>query len=309
MSHRLRQGLTVAGLLVLLIVAGSKILLPALPRQRVDIQLDAASAAAVPGSAEPEAMAAVAPAGASVQLYDISVLDLRRAERPPATALKPAARKPPIGSPAKQPTRPESNAQTETKRSPPKAEPQPDPPRPPAEPPKAAPSAPSRRGELPGLMVEFSALGLERYARLTERLGGAFFAYMGSEAANPLGPRISLAARRVLALGETSDLASDRPYLVSDPDVAERLRGIELPPGASQASVVMMWPRWLDRAVWSTVAVALSDSGARSEDVARIEASAREADGAVEVRIEGLVLRENGRRIALSTPRTVRVGS
>jgi hypothetical protein len=56
-------------------------------------------------------------------------------------------------------------------------------------------------------------------------------------------------------------LAADRPHLVSDPKIQERLATIELPDGALDDSVVLMFTKPFDALLWDTISESLSKHG------------------------------------------------
>jgi hypothetical protein len=174
-----------------------------------------------------------------------------------------------------------------------------------------APPSPSRTGGLrggryPALDVDFQTIGLERYVRATESAGGAFFAYLG---ARGLGPQISLTENRLVRTARQSELAIERPYLVSDPAIQQRLAGIDLPDGASQAAVVMLWPRDLDARAWRAIEEALRDDSVYSDQIAQIDARFSAATGQPEIEILGYTLLGDGGQRRLAQPRRIAVRS
>lgn len=307
MSHRLRQGLFVAGLLVLLLVAGAQAWLLKQPRQWVEMPLDQTSAApSAPHAAavanETTATSAKETSSQTVRVYNFDKLELRPTPVPvPADSEKTAVEKPATSNPAlprneKLKPRPASPGAKAA------AAPLPVPHlNRPAESPSTVPPKP---GEMPGLIVDFSGLGFARYVQFVEQAGGTFFAYRGSDG---LGPRLSLTRQRAITKGNDSDLATDRPYLVSDPGVTERLAALDLPEGTSRSSVVMLWPKWLDRAVWNAITQALAEGRVRLEEVRQVDASVLDHGTAIDLHIESYALRNEGQRMVLSVPRTIRV--
>ena len=163
-----------------------------------------------------------------------------------------------------------------------------------------------RPGQFPPLAVDFQTIGLERYARATEAAGGAFFAYMGTRG---IGPQISLAGQRTLQSARELNLAVERPYLVSDPSVAERLHGLDLPDGASPTSVVMLWPRWLDARAWDAIEQALREERLDGDQIAQVNASFGETPDRPVLQIVGFTLRGDGKMRRLAHPRTIPVAS
>lgn len=158
-----------------------------------------------------------------------------------------------------------------------------------------------RAGRYPSLSVDYQSIGLERYVRATEAAGGAFFAFLGSRG---IGPQISLIEGRIVRTARAADLAIERPYLVSDAAIEHRLQGLDLPEGSSLSSVVMVWPRDLDRRAWRAIDEALRAEALSSDQVAQVDA--RFVEGA-ELQIIGFTLQADGARRRLSQPRKILV--
>jgi len=317
-----RQRLGLFGLLMLLFIAGVLLWMPATAQRQIDVRFDTAPPApATNASTAPS----VPPRSASVQLYDARVLE-RPMEPAPRTVTTP---KPPRAAPRQEAARPEGvdppapqppqshtlpRATEPAKEPPPKAAQSPAalpaPPDSQLSPSVPAPDPPVSAGLKPGryppLVVGFETIGLERYARLTERIGGAFFIYLGDEG---LGARVSLAEQRIVAGPPSPDLAVERPYLVSDPAIGDRLSDLELPVSASRSAVVMLWPRTLDARAWDAIEAALHHERIDGDQIVQVEAALTETFGRLTLRIEALTLKPDGRRYVLSRPRTVRITS
>ena len=163
-----------------------------------------------------------------------------------------------------------------------------------------------RGGRYPALDVDFQTIGLERYVRATEAAGGAFFAYLGSRG---LGPQVSLTENRLVRTARQTELAVERPYLVSDPAIQQRLEGIDLPEGASQTAVVMLWPRDLDARAWRAIEEALRDDAVYSDQIAQIDARFGGGAERPEIQILGYTLLGDGGRRRLAQPRRIAVPS
>jgi hypothetical protein len=163
-----------------------------------------------------------------------------------------------------------------------------------------------RGGRYPALDVDFQTIGLERYVRATEAAGGAFFAYLGPRG---LGPQVSLTENRLVRTARQTDLAVERPYLVSDPAIQQRLEGIDLPEGASQTAVVMLWPRDLDARAWRAIEEALRDDAIYSDQIAQIDARFGGGAERPEIHILGYTLLGEGGRRRLAQPRRIAVPS
>ena len=317
-----RQRLGLFGLLVLLFIAGVLLWMPATAQRQIDVRFDTTpSAPAANASAAPSAQ----PPSASVQLYDARVL-VRAMEPAPRVASVPkptqvvprqeAPRPQGVDAPPPQPPQPRvlPRPAEPAKEPPPKVAQSPAaPPAPPdsrISPTVPAPAPPVSAGLKPGryppLVVGFETIGLERYARVTERIGGAFFIYLGD---GGLGTRVSLAEQRIVAGPPSPDLAVERPYLVSDPAIGDRLSDLDLPVSASRSAVVMLWPRTLDARAWDAIEAALHDESIDGDQIVQVEAALTETFGRLTLRIEALTLKPEGRRHVLGRPRTVRITS
>jgi hypothetical protein len=154
------------------------------------------------------------------------------------------------------------------------------------------------------LAVDFQAIGLDRYVRATEAAGGAFFAYLG---ARGLGPQVSLTEGRIVRTARQTELAIERPYLVSDAAIRQRLEGLDLPDGASLTAVVMLWPRDLDARAWRAIEEALRTEAVFSDQVAQIDARFGETADRPEIQILGFTMLGDGGRRRLPHPRKVSV--
>jgi hypothetical protein len=295
----------------------------------VSTQGDARPAAQVALAAPPPPpLPAPAPAPANVPVYDAAAVlaaATPKAEAPKVETAPVAAAKPllPERVPAPAPRRRET----------PRAEPQPpresplaDPParpwettsaapapspvpapleprflEPPAPPAKPATTGGLRPGRYPALAVDYQSIGLDRYVRATEAAGGAFFAYFGTRG---IGPQVSLAEGRPAAPAAPERLAIERPYLVSDPAIEAKLRALGLPEEASRDSVVMLWPRDLDRRAWRAIEQALQDEALSGDQVAQVDARFGEE---AELEIVGFTLAGDRVQRRLPKPRKVAV--
>jgi hypothetical protein len=249
------------------------------------------------------------PAPKAIQVYDVAALDLRPAsEKTPLAEEKPKP-KTENRKENSQPPKPAEPVQTR-----PRPQPQPKraapkmtvPASAPAEKPPAIPSAPSP-GELPGLVVDYSAIGFDRYARFTEEAGGAFFIYTGSA---DLAHKVSIGgARSRLLPKDTAGLALERLYLISDAEIPGRLSDVGLPENAQRGVVILAWPLWLDRRVWEVVSASLNDSGFKPKAVSRVDARIRDTGAGLVLKIESATLREGNKRVPFAKPRSVRIQS
>jgi hypothetical protein len=307
MIRRLRQRMLAVGVLAILLGVAAMASLATTPMRKVS----SAHASGGPVASaqvpipKPAPQARETPPQA-IRVYDIAALDLRSAaEKSPLAAENPKPKAETSKEP--QPPKPaapvQSPPQTQPKRAAPKtatlaAQP--------VEKPPAVPSAPSP-GELPGLVVDYAAIGFDRYARFTEESGGGFFIYTGTA---DLAHKVSIAgARSRLLPKDTAGLALERLYLISDAEIPGRLGNIPLPADAQRNVVVMAWPFWLDRKVWEMVVASLNDGNLKPKSVSRVDARIHETGAGLVLKIESATLREGNRRVPFAKPRSVRIQS
>lgn len=117
---------------------------------------------------------------------------------------------------------------------------------------------PNRDGNRPILDVGYDEIGFNRYLDMIERVG-RFFILLKTNKGPNLGPEVSF-GNGVLSTqkNDLSMLAVDRPHLVSDPKIQERLAEIKLPSGALDDSVVLMLNKPFDTLLWDTISETLS---------------------------------------------------
>ena len=305
--QRLGRRLIAAGVLAFLLALAAVSVAPT-PLRQVASARAAASGGAVSVQMPLPAPKPQASAAEAIQVFDIAALDLSPApEKTPLAAEKPKTEaqkevSPQPQKPVQSPVRPRPQPLQQPKHATPKTIPVSASDAAPA----VAPSAASP-GELPGLVVDYTAIGFDRYARFTEQAGGAFFVYTGGA---DLSHKVSIGKEspRILP-GDTTGLALDRLYLISDAAIAERLQGVRLPERAQSNVVVMAWPRWLDRKVWDMVLASLNDGGFKPKTISRVDARVRDTGVGLELKMESVTLRDGNRRIPLAKPRAVRIQS
>jgi outer membrane biosynthesis protein TonB len=334
-----RENIALSGLLALLLLAGA-VDWQVRPPVRHEVRTDG-SRAGLPVEAPPTTQPELSPT-AAVQIFDAgAVMPVTRSQPPvppiPAKEiLAKAEQKQPVvepvpATPVPRPQR-EPERRSEAKPTPPREQPAtpsqtqqsptpPPQPTPVQSPPTrtaptsatsspAAPASPPagglKPGQYPPLVVEFDTIGLDRYAQITEQAGGAFFAYVSGEG---LGPRVSLSGREPPANSTGAELVTERPYLVSDPAVGERLSHLSLNEKVSRSSVVMLWPRWLDARAWDAVEAALREEKIVGDQVIQVDARLVEVGGRPVLRIEGFSMQPDGQTRRLVRPRTVRITS
>jgi hypothetical protein len=331
-----RENIALSGLLVLLLLAGA-VDWQVRPPVQPEVRTDGAQAGPL-GKTFPAAQPVLSPT-AEVQIFDadtvmpvarpqppVSSVPVKRipakaaqaqpvVERVPEPPAPRPQREPERGSePKPPPPREQPATLAQTQQSPLQPEPvQSPPPRPAvasATPSSTAPASPPagglKPGQYPPLVVEFDTIGLDRYAQITEQAGGAFFAYVRGEG---LGPRVSFSGREPPANSTGAELVTERPYLVSDPAVGERLAHLNLNEKASRSSVVMLWPRWLDARAWDAVEATLREEKIDGDQVIQVDARLVEVGGRPVLRIEGFSMQPDGQARRLVRPRTVRIAS
>jgi hypothetical protein len=109
-------------------------------------------------------------------------------------------------------------------------------------------------GDRPLLEVDYEKIGFDEYLGIVERVG-RFFVLVSTSKGNGLGPEISLRNKMLYSISDpfAKDLASDRPHLVSDPKIKERLQAIGLPKNALQDQVVLIFNKPFDSLLWDTI--------------------------------------------------------
>ena len=122
-----------------------------------------------------------------------------------------------------------------------------------------------------------------------------------------LGPQVSLKEKVIFPDGKSDKdgLALDRPHLVSDPRIQGRLAEVNLPEGASNASVVLLLTKPFDSVLWDVISETVSKRGLVLSAIARIKGAYVEGRTGVFLRLDQAVLKSGQAEIALN--RRVRV--
>ena len=129
---------------------------------------------------------------------------------------------------------------------------------------------PNRDGDRPVLEVGYEEIGFARYLDVIERVG-RFFVLLQTEKGPSLGPEVSFNDGALsIHKSDLNSLAADRPHLVSDPKIQKRLATIELPHGALDDSVVLMFTKPFDALLWDTISESLSRHGFSLKQVSLI---------------------------------------
>jgi hypothetical protein len=304
----------VTGLLLLCLLAlvfmAISVIARNLARDRAIRQLDLELQSAAPSAARVQSQRAADtssteppadPTRFAVQLYDFGQIKVTKPQPAAPSPPEPKPKNVPKAKPPSPTPRPAPPAESHTPPAPSKT-PMPTPAEPVVEraaptPPAAPADTPIEDAEWPTLVIDFAAIGIERYVGLTERMGGAFFAFMKQP--RGLGPRLALLERGVRGDRIDTTLATGRPHLVNDGAIGQLLAPIALPLGASRSSVVMIWSTWMDRLIWSEIESACAEAGLSIRDLTKVEGAYVAPQGHVFIRVDRLVRRHDGARLSV----------
>ena len=158
---------------------------------------------------------------------------------------------------------------------------------------------PNRDGDRPILEVGYDEIGFVHYLDVVERVG-RFFILLKTEKGPNLGPEVSF-SNGVLSTSKSdlSMLAADRPHLVSDPKIQERLSEIDLPFGAHDDSVVLMLNKPFDTLLWDTITETLSRRGFSLKQVRLISGAYVIGKDGIFLNLKNAVTKDGKRRIPL----------
>ena len=158
---------------------------------------------------------------------------------------------------------------------------------------------PNREGNRPVLEVGYDEIGFVSYLNMIDRVG-RFFVLLKTEKGPNLGPEVSF-SNGVLAThkSDLSMLAADRPHLVSDPMIQERLAEIELPYGAFDDSVVLMLNKPFDALLWDTISETLSKHGFSLKQVRLISGAYVAGKNGIFLNFDKAITKDGKRRIPL----------
>lgn len=175
-------------------------------------------------------------------------------------------------------------------------------------PPISEPKPPSmaRDGDRPILDVNYDEIGFEKYLDIIERVG-RLYVLISTPDGLKMGPQVSLKKKALVpgAKSDVGDLAFDRPHLVSDPRIQERLAEVNLPEGASNDSVVLLLTKPFDSVLWDAISATISQSGLVLGAVAQIKGAYVKGRTGVFLRLDRAVPKSGKGEIALN--RQVRV--
>lgn len=167
-------------------------------------------------------------------------------------------------------------------------------------------SSTERDGDRPILDVNYDEIGFEKYLDIIERVG-RLYVLISTPDGLKLGPQVSLKDKALVPGGkmDVDDFALDRPHLVSDPHIQERLMEVNLPEGASNESVVLLLTKPFDSVLWDAISATISQSGLVLGAVAQIKGAYVEGGRGVFLRLDQAVPKSGRGEVALN--RKVRV--
>jgi hypothetical protein len=168
------------------------------------------------------------------------------------------------------------------------------------QPPRNSSPKPAFDGDRPVLEVGYDGIGFERYLEVIERVG-RFFVLIDGVKGVELGPEVSLRDGTLNGMehADTGHLASERPHLVSDPRIQERLAAIGVPSDAYDDSVVLMLTRPFDSLLWDVIGETLAKRGLTLDEVTEIDGAYVERDGGVFLRLDAAIAKTDQRRVRL----------
>lgn len=151
-------------------------------------------------------------------------------------------------------------------------------------------TSPQKKGTAPTLDADFSKIGFDTYLNVVERLGGRFFLLTEQG----LGPEVSLKEGRVLGPRVEAGLAVDRPHLVTDPAIRQRLKSL------STSSAVLLWSAWFDAFLWEQIEEAVLEQDQTLNNIALIKAAYHQKSSVIYLTLFSAVVREDGTEIDLN---------
>jgi len=170
----------------------------------------------------------------------------------------------------------------------------------------AIPASDNFTGDRPVLEVGYDQIGFDRYIQVMERVGRLYVLVEGVQGV-ALGPEVSLARQELLGdrgLDKTR-YAVERPHLISDRFIVDRLTRLQLPPAALKDRVVLVFNTPFDDLLWNVIDRTLADQNMRLEDIARVSADYVPEDGGIFLKFYYAVTKKNPKHLLLE--RTMRV--
>ena len=157
----------------------------------------------------------------------------------------------------------------------------------------------NRDGDRPILEVGYDEIGFSSYLDVIERVG-RFFVLLKTEKGPRLGPEVNFNDGALSThKSNLNMLAADRPHLVNDPKIQERLAAIKLPDGALDDSVVLMLNKPFDALLWDTISETLSKHGFSLKQVRLISGAYVAGKNGIFLNLDKAITKDGKRRIPL----------
>lgn len=155
-------------------------------------------------------------------------------------------------------------------------------------------------GNRPILEVGYDQIGFAQYLDVIEHVG-RFFVLLESEDGSRLGPEVSLSGGYLYA-GQTdlTRLAIDRPHLVTDLKVHDRLSSIDLPTEAFDDRVVLVLTKPFDSLLWDSISESLTKQGFSLNQVGLVTGAYVTGKNGVFLELDRAVIKEDGHRVSLN---------
>lgn len=155
-------------------------------------------------------------------------------------------------------------------------------------------------GNRPILEVGYDQIGFTRYLDVIEHVG-RFFVLLESEEGSRLGPEVSLSGGFLYAdQTDLSRLAINRPHLVTDPKVQDRLSSIDLPTEAFDDRVVLVLTKPFDSLLWDSISESLTEQGFSLDQVGLVTGAYVTGKNGVFLALDRAVIKDDGHRVSLN---------
>ena len=170
----------------------------------------------------------------------------------------------------------------------------------------AIPASNNFTGDRPVLEVGYDQIGFDRYIQVMERVGRLYVLVEGAQGV-ALGPEVSLARQELLGDRglDKARYAVERPHLISDRFIVDRLTRLQLPPAALKDRVVLVFNTPFDDLLWSVIDRTLADQNMRLEDIARVSADYVPEGGGIFLKFSHAIAKKNLKHLLLE--KTMRV--
>ena len=118
---------------------------------------------------------------------------------------------------------------------------------------KPKPVSQNIKGQWPILEVSYEDIGFDSYLKTIERLGH-IFVLITTDEGRRLGREVSLSKRQFLPnIPDNSLLAVERPHLISDARISERLPNLPATSNIITSHVVLLLNKNIDKFLWSSI--------------------------------------------------------